>query len=238
MINGNVIVDGELTGSAEERLLAVVCDGVNSCNGSHEAADVAACSLRIAHLDKQDPFSFCSALLWADEVVKTKQLEKLELSGIKTTIAALYIDSDSFLAYNAGDTRIYQLDGGVLKQLSVDHSLEDEMQTSEKADGLGLPSNSNRVTHYLGSDQSHLRFHITGDIATTTSCGTFVLCSDGAYAGVPDSKLSAVLSCPSLTLPEKGRLFYALAEANNPSDNISIVLINIGCASQVGLDLH
>jgi len=231
MLNQSVVVDAELFGSAKDRILAVACDGLGSCKGSDEASFAAICSMRDACKQKQDPISLCMALHRADDNVRKKQSESKELASIKTTIAVLYVDEEGFLAYNAGDTRIYHYNNGVLEQLSVDHTLSDDLQvlgeSCERFNEGNNTCNQNIITQFLGSHRGQLKPYIAGDISSTASYGTFLLCTDGAYKGVPDEKIAEVLGYPAITLEQKGQLLYGLAEASGVRDNISLILVSV-----------
>jgi protein phosphatase len=237
MVDGNLIRNGEISGQVDGHLLAVVCDGVGGSSFGEKAADIAAMSMRDACECKQDPFSLCSALFKADDDVRVGQDEDKRLAGMKTTIAVLYIDEDGYLAFNAGDTRVYQFSNGRITRLSVDHTLGNE--TAGRGDGSSdealLESFSNTITRFLGARQTSLKFNVAGDMSPAARFGTFLLCSDGAYRVISDEEIEKIL-CYPMGPVEKGRLIYRLAKQGGAKDNISLALVEVSDDGNEGCD--
>ncbi|MEO7122596.1 MAG: protein phosphatase 2C domain-containing protein, partial [Lacisediminihabitans sp.] len=96
-------------------------------------------------------------------------------------VAFVQLEADAgqhWMAFNVGDSRVYGWDGRALKQLSVDHSVVQEMVdageiTRAQADHHPL---RNVVTRALGADEE-----VDADVWLLPAAGhqTFLLCSDG-----------------------------------------------------------
>lgn len=147
--------------------------------------------------------------------------------GMGTTIvaAAYDMEENSFHVAYAGDSRCYRFRGGVLHQLTRDHSLVAdallERPDLSESDLSYLPRNV--ITRALGigpiveldvrSDRSEL-----GDL--------YLLCSDGLHSLVPDAKIAAVLR-EGVSLTEMCARLIKLANDHGGKDNITAVLVRI-----------
>ena len=108
---------GELAADGAWALLA---DGI----GGHVAGEVAA-TLAIEvlrplmpHIQTADDVQ--RAVNLADEAIFMAMSMRPELNGMGTTIAGAIIRPDAALTFNAGDSRVYALESGVLRQTSTD----------------------------------------------------------------------------------------------------------------------
>ncbi len=147
--------------------------------------------------------------------------------GMGTTIvaAAYDVEGNAFHVAYAGDSRCYRLRGGVLQQLTRDHSLVAdallERPDLSESDLAYLPRNV--ITRALGigpvveldvrADRSEL-----GDV--------YLLCSDGLHSLVPDAKIAAVLR-EGVVLTETCARLIDLANEHGGKDNITAVLVRI-----------
>lgn len=133
------------------------------------------------------------AITWADERIFTEGQRRWEVRGMGTTLTlALILDNELFLAH-AGDTRCYLLHGGVLSQLTHDHTLVAQMVRH----GLLRPEEAAR----------HEFRHALGNVVGGGERGVYVetlrlpleagdrllLCSDGLTELVPDGEILDVL---------------------------------------------
>ena len=53
-----------------------------------------------------------------------------------TTITGIYIDGNDFITFNSGDSRVYRFRNGLVRQLTHDHTILQELVDS----GIGLVS--------------------------------------------------------------------------------------------------
>ncbi len=204
--------------------LWAVADGM----GGHGGGDVASQALIEAFAKIPSPTS-ASALLDEFEArvgeVNTALREQARILGrpvIGTTLAALLIYDAHFACVWCGDSRVYRLRDGALRQLSHDHSeVQDLVDRGvlDKSEAKSWPR-GNIVTRAIGAaEQAELEIldgpAMAGD--------KYLICSDGLTAHVEDHEIAAYLGgvdpqaiCDSL---------ITLTLQRGAVDNVSVIAI-------------
>ena len=110
--------------------LFLVADGM----GGHNAGDYA--SRRAIELVKEsveqspgtEPVEVLrTAITTANDMLFSEARQQEEKSGMGTTFVAATIVNEELLVANVGDSRLYVLHDGQLRQITLDHSLVEEM---------------------------------------------------------------------------------------------------------------
>lgn len=203
-----------------DRGLWAVADGM----GGHSAGDVAAtwATDALAALaeepDAISPDAVIRRLGDAHDAIRGRDFTG-GTSG--TTVVVLHIDAGDAHVSWAGDSRAYRIRGGEAEQLTVDHSLVQEMIDAGaiSPDQARHHPQGNVITRALG-------IGVDPGIETrrvdVRSGDLFLLCSDG---------LSRSLDLSVLNADERLELLadrlLATALARDGSDNISLVLVRI-----------
>jgi len=138
----------------------------------------------------------------------------------------LIIGSRGFIAY-VGDSRIYLFRGGIVYQLTEDHSLKNELIRlgkirADEFEDSPYASLKNAMTRAVGVyplvEVDTLDFDvIPGD--------GFLLCSDGLYEYLDDNDIARNLGLPE-TREVPGRL-VELANTRGGKDNITAVVVKV-----------
>ena len=206
--------------------LWAVADGA----GGHQAGEVASAML-------VDAIRTIPAALPADETLAQMRLRVAAVNQalraeaarrgpraiVASTIVALLIRGSHFVALWAGDSRAYLLRDGVLRRITRDHSLVQELVEAgsiSEAEAEAHPQ-ANVITRAIGApDDSGEMDKVTGEIALHDR---FMLCSDGVTKAVPDAELAGVLAAttdPALTV-----ITHAMAAGSR--DNVTAVVIDV-----------
>ena len=195
-----LIRDGnEDSGYASARLL-VIADGMGGQAAGEIASAVAVETL--AELDSPhttglsgDPVrDLDDRVKLANTKIRAIIAQQPELEGMGTTVTALFLAGGNHLAFaHIGDSRAYRLRGGVLEQISTDHTwvqrLIDEGQiTPEEAERHPQRSLLMRA---LGTT-SEVDLDLT--VLDLQAGDRFLLCSDGLSGFVPFNTLASTLS--------------------------------------------
>jgi protein phosphatase/serine/threonine-protein phosphatase Stp1 len=146
-------------------------------------------------------------------------------SMIASTFVALIIRDRHFACLWAGDSRAYLLRGGVLQQISRDHSLVQEL-----VDGGNLAPedaehhpHANVITRAVGSDCETLELDkVIGQIEPGDR---FLLCSDGLSKTLSDAEIASLLGAPDGVPPPE--LLVAAALAHRVNDNVTAVVVEV-----------
>ncbi|MBE7939439.1 MULTISPECIES: Stp1/IreP family PP2C-type Ser/Thr phosphatase [Ramlibacter] len=143
-------------------------------------------------------------------------------SGMGTTLVVGVFGEGRLMLGHIGDSRCYRLRGGVLAQITRDHSLLQEqldagLITPEQA---AVSTNKNLVTRALGVEDAVLlevnEFKVEpGDI--------YVMCSDGLSDMVDDAVIARILASGD-GLEQKAVALVDAANANGGRDNISVLM--------------
>ncbi|WP_042223814.1 Stp1/IreP family PP2C-type Ser/Thr phosphatase [Oceanobacillus manasiensis] len=212
------------------QLLAVIADGM----GGHQAGDVAsrmATSLiEEKWLDAEQLNSPEAAENWiklAVEEINRKVFEhslvKEECKGMGTTFVVAACTSDFITVANIGDSRCYMLSESGFKQITVDHSLVNELVRSgqiSKDDAEQHPR-KNVLLKALGTEQSVIPevFSLGWE-----SKDRLLLCSDGLSNKVMDEELHQLVSTDE-EIEQIEIEMIRLANARGGEDNISVIIV-------------
>lgn len=150
------------------------------------------------------------------------------LAGMGTTVVVGYV-GPSWLAYgHVGDSRLYRLRGGILQQLTTDHSyiqqLVDEGLFPSLSAARDYGINANILARAVGSSAEV-------DVATATSDlaagDLFLFCTDGLSGMLPDEALRALLTCGEDDLEAIADQLVQRALDKGGLDNITLALVRI-----------
>jgi PPM family protein phosphatase len=153
------------------------------------------------------------------------QLSQKTRKGLGTTLTSLLLVGSDAVIANVGDSRIYLFREGILRQLTVDHSLVAKLVASGelKQEEVYTYPYRNIITRCLGTEpdiEIDLSFEEmkTGDI--------FLLCSDGLWEMIRDDNIRKVLEQPVHPQAACEQLVQT-ANQNGGADNISVIVVKI-----------
>jgi protein phosphatase len=212
--------------------LYAVADGM----GGHAAGEVAsstaikALQAAFAVSGEHSVESLESAAKAANRAVWEQARTNRGMLGMGTTLVALAVvehgDGTNGLAVaHIGDSRLYLLREGALKQLTVDHSLVQELVDDGQISQAQAAVHPQRhvLTRALGVEPT-----VQVDIIDVTPKhgDRYLLCSDGLPREASDEQIAAVLtrfSDPS----EAAKELVTLANDRGGSDNITAVVVDV-----------
>jgi PPM family protein phosphatase len=150
-----------------------------------------------------------------------------QYEGMGTTLVVAVVGARSVAVAHLGDSRAYRFRGGVLTQITKDHSLLQEqvdagLLTREQAH---TSRNKSLVTRALGVDPLiNLELHEhdlqPGDL--------YLLCSDGLTDMVEDAQIAQSLTTLYASVEACADELVNMANQAGGRDNVSVVLIKIG----------
>ena len=208
--------------------LWAVADGA----GGHHAGEVASGMIREAL--ESIPSELSASELLAEvrlRVGRTHETLREMASGrgpgvvIASTIVAVLVRNEHFACLWAGDSRAYLLRGGVLKQISRDHSLVQEMVdggmlTPEQAE---KHPRANVITRAVGADLDDFEMEKVSDRLQPGD--RLLLCSDGLCKTLSDDAMTELLGGETLVPPPNSLVTAALQM--NATDNVTAVALEV-----------
>jgi len=207
------------------RLLAVA-DGMGGHNAGAVASEIALETFvaevgdRLA--DADPAAALAGAVLAADDAVREAAAEDPDRDGMGTTLVAGLLDPEETTVVNVGDSRAYRVDDTGIEQVSVDHSLVQELVEAGEITPEEAESHHQRnvISQALGAQDSIDPDTFTVDLDPGE---TLLCCSDGLTEEVDDSTIHEVLTeADSLTAATE--TLASTANRNGGSDNVSVVL--------------
>ncbi|RPI93006.1 MAG: serine/threonine-protein phosphatase [Chloroflexi bacterium] len=225
-------------------LFAILSDGI----GGHRAGEVAAelavnhVMQAVAHSDGlQIKRTITDAIHEASEAIAAHSAANQNLKGMGATCATAWIVGDKLHTAYVGDSRIYLMRGGLIQQLTVDHTWVQEaidrgVLTPEMA---REHPNVHVIRRYLGSptppepDFRLKLFNDQGDEHAENNQGlqllpgdTLLLCSDGLTDLVWNDEILEIVRSKA-NLKEAARALIELANSRGGHDNITVILISV-----------
>jgi protein phosphatase len=166
------------------------------------------------------------AVARANKIIHQTAKSQPQCEGMGTTIAAcLFFDNRVSIAH-VGDSRIYRLRRGRFEQLTMDHSLLQELvdrgyYSQEEA---ARSTNRNYVTRALGVDAA-VNVEVQEDHALPED--VYLLCSDGLPDMVEDEDIHLTISTFNANLDVVGQQLIQLSNDHGGKDNVSVILAQV-----------
>jgi serine/threonine protein phosphatase PrpC len=209
--------------------LWAVADGMGGHAGGEVAARTAVDALAASFGRDPSPAGLAEAVRQANRAVWEKGRSDPQLRGMGTTMTAAALvtvgDDQRLALVNVGDSRAYQLRQGQLTQLTVDHSVAQEMLDSGELGEAEAGSSMYRhiLTRALGAGPE---VEVDEHQVAISAGDRILLCSDGLVNEVSEEEIARVLAEVPDPKQAASRL-VALARDNGGSDNITAVVLDV-----------
>jgi protein phosphatase len=206
--------------SATDRYLTALADGMGGHNSGEVASSDVLHNLQFFFGDIPaglKPGEFNEAIYeWLESIntiIDSKGHSEPKYHDMGTTLVAMAYYAGEYYWMNCGDSRLYRLHDGQLRQLTTDHSLSNL---------LGSPKHSNIITNCIGGGckTSYIDLmQFTGDVQPGDA---FLLCSDGLSDMLTDEQIARLLA--------DGHDAEGLCDAAEEAgvlDNVSVIVIRV-----------
>ena len=229
-------------GSIGDIGLMVLADGMGGYNAGEVASGLAVQTItelaseganreRRNELDSSTGFMRQSIVLRdavarANKIIFQTAQSQTHCEGMGTTlVAAMFFDNKVSIAH-VGDSRAYRLRGNNFEQLTLDHSLLQELvdrgfYSEEEAQ---RSTNRNYVTRALGVEPTVevevQEFDVLPD-------DVYLLCSDGLPDMVEDEDIHLTISTFNASLDVVGQQLVQLTNDHGGRDNVSVMLAQV-----------
>ena len=229
-------------GSVGEIGLMVLADGMGGYNAGEVASGIAVqivTEMAIDGADREERNDIDShsglmrqsivlrdAVYRANKIIYQTAQSQTNCEGMGTTIVACMFYDDKISIAHVGDSRAYRLRAGQLEQITLDHSLLQELvdrgfYSTEEAQ---RSTNRNYVTRALGVEPTvdvevHEHAVLPDDV--------YLLCSDGLPDMVEDDDIHLTISTFNASLDVVGQQLIDLANDHGGRDNVSVMLAQV-----------
>jgi len=166
------------------------------------------------------------AIYRANKIIHQTSKTQPQCEGMGTTIVScLFYDNRVSIAH-VGDSRLYRLRSDRFEQVTMDHSLLQELvdrgfYSQEEAQRA---TNKNYVTRALGVEPN---VEVEINEEAVHKGDYYVLCSDGLSDMVEDEDIHLTISTFSANLDSVAKQLTQLANDNGGRDNVSVVMAHV-----------
>lgn len=166
------------------------------------------------------------AIYRANKIIHQTSKTQPQCEGMGTTIVScLFYDNRVSIAH-VGDSRLYRLRNDRFEQITMDHSLLQELvdrgfYSQEEAQRA---TNKNYVTRALGVEPN---VEVEINEQAVQKGDYYVLCSDGLSDMVEDEDIHLTISTFSANLDSVAKQLTQLANDNGGRDNVSVVMAHV-----------
>ncbi len=213
-----------------DRVYAIVCDGMGGANGGETASLMAVeCitkaldeGLRQNMSEKSVSLLFESAIYNANINIFNKALNQEELKGMGTTVVLVYTENNLAYIAHVGDSRLYLINNDSINQLTRDHSVVQDMIESGQItpeEALTHP-HKNIITRALGTTND---VFADFNVIEKKPGDTLLLCTDGLSNYASEELIADIVRNSDVEkVPE---LLVNAAIDGGGRDNITAVVI-------------
>jgi len=216
----------------EDLSLCVVADGMGGAAAGEIASRIFVDTAAIVYEewmqgDKEDPaLPVQKTYITANSSILEHINQFPEHKGMGTTAELLSLsDDDLIIIGHVGDSRTYRLRGGMLKQVTRDHSL---IQEQIEKGIISIEEAKNHRMRHVILRAVGVEDNVSLDIIKTKAVpgDVYLLCSDGLTDMADDAAIEKCMNQYS-ALEEMASGLIDLAKAGGGKDNITVVLTRI-----------
>ncbi len=185
--------------ASERELCCVLADGAGGHGGGETAARLAVSQLigRIASLPTRTGTQLHQLLREVNQNVIDARVPNTPSAHMHSTVVCLVLDFVDHRAHwaHAGDSRLYWFRGGRVLQQTRDHSMVQSLVDAGMLPPEQLRSHPKRseLRSALGTEERDLQVSDSGDALAVEPGDVFLLCTDGLWEHVDESRMEALL---------------------------------------------
>ena len=205
--------------------LFVVADGMGGHEAGEVASEIAVTTIQECAPEHADADALGQALKQANRDIMDAALTGRGRPGMGTTCTAAMLEGNRLVIAQVGDSRAYLLHGGLLTQLTRDHSLMANMIEAGQITPEEARVHPNRsvITRALGNEADTVPdlYEINVEAGDR-----LLVCSDGLTSMVEDDDIAAIMTrqadpqrCASMLVNE--------AIAAGGADNVTVIVADV-----------
>ncbi len=216
----------------ENSALAIVADGVGGFAGGEIASRLAVehtreTVCRKINKDSESWGAESARMVWrvmdavadANNAIFSVRSKNAEIGRMGTTLVMALAHDENLCIAHVGDSRCYRLRQGALHQLTLDHSMAQELCATGIV-GKNM-AYRNVLTRTLGVERC-VEPEVT--MQATQAEDIYLLCSDGLSSYIDDDVIADILN-NTIELSKAVKQLVGAANDAGGQDNISVVLI-------------
>lgn len=204
--------------------VCAVTDGMGGYSGGEIASTYAVDEIReyLASLESVGQQDLCDAIIHANQRIVNRVASEERLAGMGTTAVVTAIKDNQLYWASVGDSRLYIYRDGLLRQITTDHSMVQELLTAgeiTKDEMLSHPQR-NLLTRAVGVDEV---LEVDSGIESILPGDRILLCTDGLSGYVTDDVIASALKSSDDNMMVVESLMDTVYEVG-AGDNVTIVV--------------
>ncbi len=223
--------------------LFFVCDGMGGGVAGDFASKYAADMILKSYssINKNDIYSICgnnfsrfnenivkpiACIKIANRALHNLTVKYPKLAGMGTTCTGVWFEKETNLLhiYNVGDSRVYRIRNGVIKQLTEDHSKIQELLNSGKMTEADVKTAEiqSMITRALGTAAT-VRVDYKAEIVKHGDI--YILCSDGLNGELADFTISDIVNLNKPNVESIAKELVTAANNAGGKDNTTVIAL-------------
>ena len=211
--------------------LFAVADGLGGHSGGGTAASIA--SETLGRHGRIESLAQLVALIGsANTAIFEAAIDNPRLAGMSTTLCALADIGNAeeparLAAANVGDSRLYTFSNGRLSQLTVDHTITENLVRDGVITAAQAATHVDRhtLTRAVGFER---RVYVDGWELAAVEGTRFLICSDGLTNEVPDPEIADILGSVAAPAAAAHTLVEHAVRPGRGRDNVTVVVVDVG----------
>lgn len=221
--------DSMVTFDSPNGRVVAVCDGMGGQNAGDVASQLAVAVIQDILSDNTfatPEEAITSSVIAANQAILRKASMNEDMQGMGATCVMLIIKDGKVYYGSIGDSRIYYIGNGMIRQITKDQSY---VQTLVDAGQITLAEaehhqDKNQITNALGVEG--MTPPVIGQMPITPEPNsTFLLCSDGLSGMINNNTILNTVSRHDLSLNERAQMLVEQANEAGGLDNITVQLV-------------
>lgn len=220
--------------------VVVVCDGMGGQNAGDVASQLAVAVIQDILTDNKfasPEEAISKSIIAANQAILVRAAHDVSLNGMGSTCVMLLISGGKVYYGSVGDSRIYYIANGMIRQITKDQSyvqtLVDAGELTQEA--AEHHKDKNQITNALGIEGMTPPVICQMPISPEPG-GVFLLCSDGLSGMINSNAINQVVTNTALSLQDKAKELVRLANEAGGIDNITVQLVEFpGAISDAAL---
>ena len=162
----------------------------------------------------------------ANKIIYQTARTQPQCEGMGTTVVSALLFDNKIAIAHVGDSRLYRLRSDKFEQVTMDHSLLQELvdRGFYSAEEAQRAANKNYVTRALGVEPN---VEVEIQEIPVQKGDFYVLCSDGLSDMVEDDYIHLTISTFSANLDTVAKQLIQLTNDNGGRDNVSVVMAHV-----------
>ncbi len=151
-----------------------------------------------------------------------------DLSGTGAAVVGMFAAKDNLYGFNVGDARLYRQEGGRLRQITKDDSVEQmlvEEGLMRSHEGI-RPANMHALTQSVGGSKDYVEIEPHFYLLTLAKDMRFILCTDGLTDMLSARDMERVVVPVLNPAAAVSALFNAAMDAGG-KDNCTIAVVDV-----------